>query len=76
MRRSCRDGSAAPRSMAAAPATNARVNLRAKTGFDVGSVARHFGGGGHKAASGLTWDGTIDTLLPVLLPMLPGSDRA
>ena len=52
-----------------------RVNLRAKTGFDVGSVARHFGGGGHRAASGMTWDGTIGTLLPVLLPMLPGHEQ-
>lgn len=53
-----------------------RVNLRAKTGFDVGSVARDFGGGGHRAASGLTWDGTISSLLPVLLARLPGSDQA
>lgn len=53
-----------------------RVNLRAKTGFDVGSVARSFGGGGHKAASGLTWEGTMDTLLPVLLAKLPGSPQA
>ena len=52
-----------------------RVNLRAKTGFDVGSVARSFGGGGHKAASGMTWEGTMDTLLPVLLAKLPGSEQ-
>lgn len=53
-----------------------RVNLRAKTGFDVGAVARHYGGGGHKAASGLTYQGTIQSLLPGLLGMLPGGDRA
>jgi phosphoesterase RecJ-like protein len=53
-----------------------RVNLRAKTGFDVGSVARAFGGGGHRAASGLTFDGTMAELLPRLLPLLPGGDAA
>ena len=31
-----------------------RANLRAKTGFDVGNVARRFGGGGHAAAAGFT----------------------
>ena len=57
-------------------ATEVRVNLRSKTGADVGSVAQHFGGGGHKAASGFTYQGDIETLLPVLLPMLPGGDEA
>jgi len=50
-----------------------RGNLRAKTGYDVGSVARDFGGGGHTAAAGFTWTGTIDDLLPKLLAKLPGS---
>lgn len=53
-----------------------RANLRAKTGFDVGSVARGFDGGGHRAASGFTFTGTIDELLRVLLPQLPGGSRA
>lgn len=53
-----------------------RVGLRSKTGFDVGSVARHFGGGGHKAASGFTWVGSKEHLLGELLPMLPGGERA
>lgn len=52
-----------------------RVNLRAKTGADVGSVARHFGGGGHKAASGFTWAGSDRAvLLAELLPLLPGGE--
>lgn len=52
-----------------------RVNLRAKTGFDVGAVARRFGGGGHHAAAGLTWERPgIDAFLPELLPLLPGSE--
>ncbi len=54
-----------------------RVNLRAKTTFDVGTVARRFGGGGHKAASGFTFtDGTIDELLPQLLALLPVGSAA
>ena len=53
-----------------------RVNLRAKTGFDVGGVARRFEGGGHRAASGFTFQGTIAQLLPLLLPMLPGGEAA
>jgi len=53
-----------------------RVNLRAKTGFDVGTVARNFGGGGHKAASGLTLNGTIAEVLPRLLAQLPGGESA
>jgi bifunctional oligoribonuclease and PAP phosphatase NrnA len=53
-----------------------RVNLRAKTGFDVGAVARQFGGGGHRAASGLTFCGTMADLLPKLLALLPGGEAA
>lgn len=50
-----------------------RVNLRAKSDADVGSVARFFGGGGHKAASGFTWTGaSLQELLGELLPLLPG----
>ena len=53
-----------------------RVNLRAKTGFDVGGVARAFDGGGHRAASGFTFKGDIDGLLPRLLSLLPGGEPA
>ncbi|MGV8082636.1 MAG: bifunctional oligoribonuclease/PAP phosphatase NrnA [Coriobacteriia bacterium] len=49
-----------------------RVNLRAKAGFDVGSVARLFGGGGHLPAAGFTWLGGQEELLRELLPKLPG----
>ena len=31
-----------------------RVNFRSIPGFDVASIAEHFGGGGHKQASGCT----------------------
>jgi len=49
-----------------------RGNLRSKSGFDVSAVAQHFNGGGHKAASGFTFAGTIEELLPQILAMLPG----
>ena len=41
-----------------------RGNLRSKTGFDVSAVAQHFGGGGHRAASGFTFSGTIEQTHP------------
>jgi len=53
-----------------------RGNLRSKAGFDVSAVARHFGGGGHRAASGLTFSGTIEQLLPQLLALMPGGESA
>ena len=53
-----------------------RGNLRSKGAFDVGEVARHFGGGGHAAAAGFTVeDMSIDELLIRLLPLLPGYDE-
>ena len=52
-----------------------RVNLRAKTGFDVGAVGRILGGGGHRGAAGLTWEGSaLEPLMNRLLPLLPGGD--
>ncbi|MRR11859.1 bifunctional oligoribonuclease/PAP phosphatase NrnA [bacterium] len=53
-------------------ANEVRGNLRAKTGFDVGSVARSLDGGGHHAAAGFTQPGTVDAVLPDLLRKLPG----
>lgn len=49
-----------------------RANLRAKGDADVGAAARALGGGGHAAAAGLTWDGSRESLLSRLLPLLPG----
>lgn len=37
-----------------------RVSLRSKGDVDTGAVARQFGGGGHKNASGCGWQGTIE----------------
>lgn len=53
----------------------ARVSLRSKSGFDVGSVARTLGGGGHRAAAGATISGGLEDALHVLLPLLPGAMR-
>lgn len=54
-----------------------RGNLRAKTTFDVGAVARAVGGGGHAAASGFTIsDSTCEEVVERLLPMLPGGADA
>jgi len=53
-----------------------RGNLRSKTGFDVSAVAQHFGGGGHRAASGFTFSGKLDQLIPQLLELMPGGDEA
>ena len=39
-----------------------RISLRSKGDIDVGRVARSFGGGGHKNASGCTLTGTLDQL--------------
>jgi len=55
--------------------TTIKGSLRAKYDADVGSVARAFGGGGHRAAAGFTFEGDIETLLAELLPLLPGAGR-
>lgn len=50
----------------------ARVNLRAKGSTDVGSIARSLGGGGHRAAAGVTIEGGLEAAVGRLLPLLPG----
>lgn len=52
-----------------------RVSLRAKDSADVGSVARQLGGGGHRAAAGVTLPGGLDDALAAVLPLLPGGRR-
>jgi phosphoesterase RecJ-like protein len=39
-----------------------RVSMRSKGDIDIGAVAKEFGGGGHKNASGCTVSGAIDAL--------------
>ena len=54
-----------------------RVSLRSKGSFDVAAVASRYGGGGHRAAAGVTWpdsSATVDEILGSLLPFLPGGN--
>jgi phosphoesterase RecJ-like protein len=44
-----------------------RVSLRSKGDIDVGSVAKQFGGGGHKNAAGCTVHGALDTLREIFV---------
>ncbi len=39
-----------------------RVSMRSKGDIDIGTVAKHYGGGGHKNAAGCSVDGPIDLL--------------
>src|SRR5437899_7214949 len=39
-----------------------RISLRSKGDIDIGAIAKSFGGGGHKNASGCTVTGPIDAL--------------
>ena len=52
------------------PGGKVRGNLRSKSGRDISGVARALGGGGHRAASGFTLDGTVDDALSAALPLL------
>lgn len=51
-------------------ADTVRGNLRSKGAYDVSTVAAAFGGGGHVAASGFTYKGSIEQTLRAALPML------
>jgi phosphoesterase RecJ-like protein len=54
-----------------------RVSLRSKGDIDVGAVARHFGGGGHKNAAACSVDGRQDDLQPLFTArVLDAIDRA
>lgn len=50
-------------------------SFRAKPGFDVGSVAFHFGGGGHPPASGCTIPGTLADVTPRVVAALKEAQR-
>ncbi len=49
-----------------------RGNLRAKGDLDVSSVAAALGGGGHVAAAGFTFEGSLDEAMSAVLPLLEG----
>ena len=44
-----------------------KVSLRSRSTFDVNQVADHFGGGGHKAASGVRYRGPLSEAEPAVL---------
>jgi bifunctional oligoribonuclease and PAP phosphatase NrnA len=44
-----------------------RVSMRSKGDIDIGSVAKEFGGGGHKNAAGCSVNGPIDKLQKIFL---------
>jgi len=48
-------------------AASYRVSLRSKGSIDVSEVAKWFGGGGHRNASGFTAVGTYDTVRPLVV---------
>ena len=47
-----------------------RGNLRSKSDLDVSRIAAHFDGGGHAAAAGFSFHGTIEEALSSVLPEL------
>ena len=46
------------------------VSMRARPGYDVGSVALSLGGGGHTLAAGCTIDGSLEDVIDRVLPLL------
>jgi len=47
-----------------------KMSMRAKHGYDVGSVAVSIGGGGHTQAAGATVDGTLEDVRERVMPLL------
>ncbi|MBP3893215.1 MAG: bifunctional oligoribonuclease/PAP phosphatase NrnA [Atopobiaceae bacterium] len=52
------------------PGGKVRGNLRSKNNLDISKVARALGGGGHRASSGFTVEGSVDDALCAALPLL------
>jgi phosphoesterase RecJ-like protein len=47
-----------------------RVSLRSKGEINVSKVAEHFGGGGHRRASGCALDGPLDRAVAQIMDQL------
>jgi phosphoesterase RecJ-like protein len=47
-----------------------RLSIRSKGKLDVARIAEHFGGGGHRSASGCTLDGPLDVAIGRILTQL------
>jgi bifunctional oligoribonuclease and PAP phosphatase NrnA len=54
------------------PDSRYRVSLRSKGEVNVSAVAEHFGGGGHKCASGCSLDGPLDSAVSRIVGHLRG----
>ena len=52
------------------PGGKVRGNLRSKGDHDISVVARALGGGGHRAASGFTVEGSVDDAMCQAMPLL------
>lgn len=52
-----------------------KVSLRSRTEFDVRSIAEQFGGGGHRAAAGITYPGDLATAQTAVLDALRAALR-
>lgn len=50
-----------------APNNVTRVSFRARDGYDISQIARKFGGGGHKAASGATIEKPLNEAMKMVL---------
>jgi bifunctional oligoribonuclease and PAP phosphatase NrnA len=50
-----------------------RVSLRSKGDVDIGSIAKEYGGGGHKNASGCTISGPIEELQRAIVEKIEGA---
>jgi phosphoesterase RecJ-like protein len=50
-----------------APNNSTRVSFRARDGYDISQIARKFGGGGHKAASGATIEKPLNEAMQMVL---------
>lgn len=47
-----------------------KISLRSKGYVDVSEIAKYFDGGGHKRASGCSFNGTYENLLSKMIPLL------
>ncbi len=47
-----------------------KLSFRSRCGMDCNEIARHFGGGGHKAAAGAFQDGTLEEVKERVLPVV------
>ena len=47
-----------------------KLSFRSRCGMDCNEIARHFGGGGHKAAAGAFQEGTLEEVQQRVLPVV------